>query len=69
MTDKGLIGRFLQNESGTTAIEYALIGTIIAVALVATFAVMGNTLINLFGAGAGGASDAIANQVTKIPGA
>jgi pilus assembly protein Flp/PilA len=32
---KALIGNFLRNEAGTTAIEYALIGVLISVAVIA----------------------------------
>jgi Flp pilus assembly pilin Flp len=49
-----ILGRFLRNESGATAIEYALLGTVIAVALAATFALFGDAVANLFGAGGTG---------------
>ena len=42
------IGRFLRDESGATAIEYALLGTLVAVAIAGSFAVLGNSLIELF---------------------
>lgn len=38
--------RFLEDESGATAIEYALVITCIAVALVSTATVLGQNIIN-----------------------
>ncbi|MEO5806569.1 Flp family type IVb pilin [Devosia sp.] len=52
------------DDAGATAIEYALLGTIIAVALAATFAVVGNNLANMFG---GNAGNTIAAASTSIP--
>lgn len=68
MTGKRLIGQFFRDETGATAIEYALIGTLIGVALIATFSTVGNSLFNAFGVGAGGSGDVIADQASKIPG-
>lgn len=61
------IGRFCRDESGATAIEYALLGTILGVALAATFTILGDTVLALFGVGTGGASDTIGNQIKLIP--
>jgi pilus assembly protein Flp/PilA len=55
---------FLADNRGTTAIEYALIGTIIGVALVTTMTVVGGGLENLFN---NGAADVLAQQSAKIP--
>lgn len=57
------LGAFLRDEAGATAIEYALIGTLIAVALAGTAAVFGNTLQELFN---NGATDVIAAQADKL---
>lgn len=46
--------QFLRDETGATAIEYALLGVLVAVALAASFAVLGDSLSSLFGTGAGG---------------
>ena len=45
------ISSFLKDESGATAIEYALIGTLIGIALLSTFAVLGDSLKGLFNNG------------------
>jgi len=57
------LGAFLRDDGGATAIEYALIGTLIAVALAGTAAVFGNTLQELFN---NGATDVIAAQADKL---
>ncbi|MEN3792903.1 Flp family type IVb pilin [Fulvimarina sp. MAC3] len=41
--------RFLKNESGATAIEYALIAGIVAVGLIATLTTLKNDMITGFG--------------------
>lgn len=61
------ISAFVRDESGTTAIEWALLGTLIAVAIVGTFAAVGNSVFGVMGAGAGGASDAINAQLNQMP--
>ncbi|MBO0662395.1 Flp family type IVb pilin [Jiella sp. MQZ9-1] len=43
-----LIARFAKNESGATAIEYGLIAGIMAVALIAAFAVLSPQLLKTF---------------------
>ena len=50
----GALGRFVRDESGATAMEYALLGTLVAVALAATFAAFGDALVTLFSAGGAG---------------
>lgn len=54
---------FLRDEAGATAIEYALVATLVAVAAAATFAVAGNSLRDLYN---NGASDIIASQAEKL---
>ena len=39
-----LVKKFLQNESGATAIEYGLIAALIAVAAIAAMSTLGNNL-------------------------
>lgn len=59
------LGRFANNESGATAVEYGLIAGLMAVAAIAAFAQMGNGLVNLFGvtdSGVGGAVHNAANS-------
>jgi pilus assembly protein Flp/PilA len=61
-----MIKAFRDDESGATAIEYGLIAALIAVAVIASFSVLGNSLVNLMGAGTGSAADVIATQSGKI---
>lgn len=42
------IGRFLKDENGATAIEYGLLGALVAVAIIGSFTILGNSLIELF---------------------
>jgi pilus assembly protein Flp/PilA len=42
------IKRFVANESGATAIEYALLASLIAVAIIASITVLGTQLQNTF---------------------
>ena len=58
--------RFAQDDAGATAIEYALLGTIIAVALVASFTLVGDGVANMFGSGSDGAVGAINNSVDRL---
>ncbi|MCP8885389.1 Flp family type IVb pilin [Devosia sp. XJ19-1] len=61
-----IIRRFAADQTGATAIEYALLGTIIAVALVASFTLVGDGVANMFGSGSTGAVGAIGNSVNKL---
>lgn len=45
---KNLFERFVQDESGATAIEYGLIAALISVALITGATTLGNTLNNQF---------------------
>ena len=58
--------RFVGDEAGATAIEYGLIAALIAVAVIGSFSVFGNSLVNLMGAGTGGAAEVIASQSDKL---
>ena len=42
------IARFMNDESGATAIEYGLIAALIAVGIIAAATTLGNSLSNLF---------------------
>ncbi len=44
-----VIARFMDDESGATAIEYGLIAALIAVAAIGAFTQVGIELTNLFG--------------------
>jgi pilus assembly protein Flp/PilA len=46
---KNLIARFVKDESGATAIEYGLIATGIAVAIIAAVNGVGASLVTVFG--------------------
>ncbi|MBC7281735.1 Flp family type IVb pilin [Hoeflea sp.] len=45
---KNLLNRFVNDESGATAIEYGLIAALISVALITGATTLGNTLSNQF---------------------
>ncbi|MBF0679524.1 MAG: Flp family type IVb pilin [Devosia sp.] len=44
-----LLGNFCKDESGATAIEYALVASLIAVAIVASLMVVNERMVDLFG--------------------
>ena len=52
---KALVSRFLKDESGATAIEYGLIASLIAVAIIAAATTLGNNIGNTF--------NSIANEI------
>ena len=54
---------FLADESGATAIEYALIAMLIAMALISSAVVMGNSLKALYN---NGMAEILARQAAKI---
>lgn len=61
-----MIKAFRDDESGATAIEYGLIAALIAVAVIASFSIMGDALVNLMSDGTGSAASVIATQSGKI---
>lgn len=65
MLTKTILG-FLADEQGATAIEYGLLAGLIGASLIATFAVFGNELQNLFGGVAAGPGNRIA-AAANIP--
>ena len=46
--ENGMLGKFLRNESGATAIEYSLIAGFIALAIIAAVGMTGERLVALF---------------------
>lgn len=44
-----MINRFLHDERGTTALEYAVIASLISVAIMLAIQPIGNTLADIFG--------------------
>jgi len=62
----GTIKAFCSDERGATAIEYALIGSLIGMAIIGSFAAVGDSLFNVMGTGAGGAAAVLAEQAAKI---
>jgi pilus assembly protein Flp/PilA len=60
------IRRFASDQSGATAIEYALLATIIAIGLVATLTVVGDSIANMFGSGTDGATGIIESAAGSI---
>ena len=61
------IVRFLRDDNGATALEYAMIASLIAVALAATFAATGDSVISLFDQGVGNAANVIGERASSIP--
>ncbi|UXN75329.1 Flp family type IVb pilin [Devosia sp. A8/3-2] len=57
---------FLRDETGATAIEYGLLAGLIVVALMISFALLGDSLTALFGAGAGSAAAIIGEAANSI---
>lgn len=58
MLNDALLLKFLADESGVTSIEYALIGSLIAVAIVTTVTTLGVNLKDLYEMVAGKVQDA-----------
>ena len=54
---------FLDDESGATAMEYALVATLIGMTIIVTFITLGDGLKNMFG---GNAADVMSAQTGKI---
>ena len=54
---------FMADEAGATAIEYALLGTLIAIAIISTFVALGDGVQGLFN---NGTSSTLTNQSAKI---
>lgn len=46
---RNLLGKFCRDESGATAIEYALIASLIAVAIISSLLVVNERMVDLFG--------------------
>lgn len=63
---KSILERFVADECGATAIEYALLGTLVAVALFASFTLLGDSLTNMFGGGPDGAAATISAAADSI---
>lgn len=55
---------FIADERGATAIEYGLLGMLVAIAIIGSFAVLGNSVTSLWNTST---SNVIANQTAKIP--
>lgn len=56
-----MIGSFLRDESGATAIEYSLIGALVAVACIVALEALGASLTGMF-TGIGGKLDAASKK-------
>ncbi|MCF6302231.1 MAG: Flp family type IVb pilin [Devosiaceae bacterium] len=57
-----IVKRFMNDESGATAIEYGLIAALISVGIIAAATTLGNGLSNLF-SGIGGKLDTSASAI------
>lgn len=62
MSDSALLQFLLADESGVTAIEYALIGSLIAVAIVASVTAVGLNLSDLYEMVAGEVQEAVSGS-------
>jgi pilus assembly protein Flp/PilA len=62
----GMIKAFRDDDNGATAIEYGLIAALIAVAVIVSFSILGDSLVNLMSEGTGSAASVIAVQADKI---
>ena len=56
------VARFMNDESGATAIEYGLIAALISVGIIAAATTLGNGLSGLFN----GIGNKLSNQTNKI---
>lgn len=63
---KDQLVKFWKDEEGATAIEYALIAGIIAVAVIAAFGILGNSLTQFFTDIGSGLNDAGASIKTNL---
>lgn len=59
MEAKGILHALLQDESGVTSIEYALLGTLIAMAIIVGASTLGANLRDLYGMVSGEVGDVI----------
>lgn len=57
------IRAFIGDDSGATAIEYGLLAGLVAVAIIGSFTILGNSLTNLFDTQTAGV---IANQTATL---
>ena len=56
------VARFMNDESGATAIEYGLIAALIAVGIIAAATTLGNGLSNIFNA----IGNRLSNEATSV---
>lgn len=61
-------GRFVRDEAGSPAIEYSLMGALVAMACVVAFTTLGDSLVNLFSSGSDGAGPALENAAAIAAG-
>jgi pilus assembly protein Flp/PilA len=60
------MARVLRDETGATAIEYGLIAALIAVALIGTLGVFGDSLRELYAGGTGSAATVISDAAARL---
>lgn len=61
-----ILRRFAADQGGATAMEYALLATLIGIAVIASFTLLGDTVANMFGSGSDGAAASINNAVDSL---
>lgn len=57
------IRKFIGDDSGATAIEYALMAVLVGIAIIGSFTMVGNDLVSLFN---NGTAEVIANQTATL---
>ena len=63
---RAALSAFLRNDDGATAIEYALIGMLVAVAIVSGLTLVSDSLENIFGLGTGSPASVINNAAESL---
>jgi pilus assembly protein Flp/PilA len=61
---KAKLWQFAGDETGATVIEYGLLAALAALAVIASFTLVGNSLVNLFD---NGTAETLIQQTGKIP--
>ncbi len=61
-----LLDRFVDDDTGTTAMEYALIASVIAIALIGSMGLVGGNLASIFNASTNEVTESIAKGQLKV---
>lgn len=63
---RAALSAFLRDQNGATAIEYALIGTLIAVAIAGSLTLVSDELGQIFGLGTGSPASIISEAAERL---